>query len=99
MTTKERTLVFNLCVIVFNIVLGLTVEAIVLIGLMFFLTENPNLAKSMFSQIAIPIFLLLGLIAAMAISTYAVGWVIRKFHLEDKLDQKVISRYQKKNSL
>jgi hypothetical protein len=63
---------------------------------LFFLAENPNLSESVFVQIALPIILLIGLIAAMSISVHTVGWAIKKFHLEDKLDPKVVSRYQKK---
>lgn len=96
MTKKERTFVFNLCVIAYNIVLGLLIEAVLIVSLLFFLAENPNLAESMFSQIALPLLLLIGLIAAMAISVHTVGWVIKKFHLEDKIDPKIVSRYQKK---
>ena len=96
MTKKERTFIFNLCVILFNIIIGLFVEGILLISLLFFFAENPNVGESVFGQIALPILLLIGLIAAMSISVHAVGWAIRKFHLEDKLDPKVVSRYQKK---
>ena len=96
MTTKERTFLFNICVIIYNIVIGLLIEAVLLISLLFFLAEHPNLSESVFSQIALPVLLLIGLVAAMAISVHTVGWAIRKFHLEDKLDPKVVSRYQKK---
>lgn len=96
MTKKERTFLFNICVILYNILIGLAVTAVLLISLLFFLTENPNLSESVFVQIALPIILLIGLIAAMSISVHTVGWVIKKFHLEDKLDPKVVSRYQKK---
>ena len=96
MTKKERTFIFNLCVILFNIIIGLFVEGILLISLLFFFAENPNAGESVFGQIALPILLLIGLIAAMSISVHAVGWAIRKYHLEDKLDPKVVSRYQKK---
>lgn len=96
MTTKERTFVFNICVIAFNIVVGLFVEAIVLLALLFFLTEHPNLSESVFAQVALPLLLLIGLIATMSISVHAVSWAIKKFHLEDKLDPKLVSRYQKK---
>ena len=96
MTKKERTLLFNLCVIIFNIVIGLLVEGVLLLSLLFFFTENPNAGETVFGQIALPILLLIGLIAAMSISVHAVGWAIRKLHLEDKLDPKVVSRYQKK---
>ncbi len=96
MTKKERTFLFNLCVIVYNIFIGLAVTAVLFISLMFFLAENPNLSESIFVQIALPIILLIGLIAAMSISVHTVSWAIKKFHLEDKLDPKVVSRYQKK---
>ncbi|WP_294429812.1 hypothetical protein [uncultured Treponema sp.] len=96
MTIKERTFLFNIAVILYNIILGLIIEAVLLIALLFFLAEHPNLSESIFSQIALPVLLLIGLIAAMAISVHTVGWAIRKFHLEDKLDPKVVSRYQKK---
>ena len=96
MTKKERTFLFNLCVIVYNIFIGLAVTAVLFISLMFFLAENPNLSESIFVQIALPIILLIGLIAAMSISVHTVSWAIRKFHLEDKLDPKVVNRYQKK---
>ena len=96
MTTKERSFLFNLCVIVYNILIGLAVTVVLLISLMFFLTENPNLSESIFVQIALPIILLIGLIAAMSISVHTVSWAIKKFHLEDKLDPKLVSRYQKK---
>lgn len=96
MTIKERTFVFNLCVILYNILIGLIVEAVILVSLLFAFTEHPNLSENLFGQIALPILLLIGLIAAMSISVHTVGWAIKKFHLEDKLDPKVISRYQKK---
>lgn len=96
MTIKERTFIFNICVIAFNIVVGLLVEAVLLLGMLFFLAENPNLAESVFSQVALPILLLIGLIAAMSISVRSVSWAIQKFNLEDKLDPKVVSRYRKK---
>ena len=96
MTKKERTFLFNICVILYNILIGLAVTAVLLISLLFFLAENPNLSESVFVQIALPIILLIGLIAAMSISVHTVGWVINKFHLEDKLDPKIVSRYQKK---
>ena len=96
MTTKERTFLFNICVIVFNILIGLFVEAILLLGFLLFFAQNPNFQESVFSQVALPLLLLIGLIAAMSISVHTVGWAIKKFHLEDKLDPKVVSRYQKK---
>ncbi|MBP3772316.1 MAG: leader peptide processing enzyme [Treponema sp.] len=96
MTKKERTLLFTICVIIYNIIIGLAIEAVLIVSLLFFLAENPKLAESVFTQVALPLLLLIGLIAAMSISVRSVGWAIRKFNLEDKLDPKVVSRYQKK---
>jgi len=96
MTVKERTRIFNLAVIVFNVVLGLLVEGIVIGLLIFVLKSNPNLGESTFSQVALPLVLLVGLIIAMSISVKAISWAIVKFNLQDKLDPKVVSRYVKK---
>lgn len=95
MTKKERTLVFNLCVILYNLVLGLLIEGFLFLAVIFLISKNQNLAESVFSQIALPLVLLAGLIAAMAISVKTVGWFIKKFNLEDKLDEKLVSRYKK----
>ncbi len=96
MTKSERTTLFNLAVILFNIVIGLLIEGII-IGLIFIaLHSNPNLGESVPMQVVLPLMLLVGLIVAMSISVRTISWAIQKFHLEDKIDQKVISRYQKK---
>ena len=96
MTIKERTFLFNICVIIFNIVIGLFVEGILLISLLFFFSENPNVSETIFGQLVLPIVLLIGLIAAMSISVHVVSWAIQKFNLTDKLDSKVVMRYRKK---
>lgn len=96
MTIKERTNLFNLCVIVFNVVLGLLVEGIVIGLLILVLRTNQNLGESTFVQVAIPLVLLIGLIIAMSISVKVISWAIVKFNLIDKLDPKVVSKYVKR---
>ncbi|MBQ0051120.1 MAG: hypothetical protein KBT11_03540 [Treponema sp.] len=96
MTIKERTNIFNLCVIVFNVAIGLLVEGAIIALLMFSLSSNPNLGESMPIQVVLPLVLLVGLIVAMSISVKTVSWAIEKFNLHDKLDPKVVSKYQKK---
>lgn len=96
MTIKERTNLFNLCVIVFNVVLGLFVEGIVIALLFLVLHSNPNLGESTFTQVALPFVLLIGLIIAMSISVKTISWAIVKFNLQDKLDPKVVSKYVKR---
>lgn len=96
MTQKERTTIFNLIVILFNIATGLAVEAIV-IGILFFvLHSNPNLGESVPMQVILPIMLLIGLIMAMTLSVKTITWAIEKFNLEGKIDPKIVSKYQKK---
>ncbi|MBQ9622233.1 MAG: hypothetical protein IJJ71_12035 [Treponema sp.] len=97
MTKKERTFVFNICVLLYNLVLGLVIEGFLFLAVIFLISKNQNLAESIFSQIALPLVLLAGLITAMAISVKTVGWFIKKFNLEDKLDEKLVSRYKKDN--
>lgn len=97
MTIKERTFLFNLCVIIYNIMLGLIVEGIFFFLFLLFIakTNNQNMGESIYIQIALPVMMLVGLIIAIVISTKTVGWFIRKFKLEDKLDKKVIDHYKK----
>ena len=95
MTVKERTFLFNICVIIYNILLGLVVEAVFFFLFLLFMAKAPNLGESVYFQIALPVLMLLGLIIAIYISTRTVGWFIRKFKLEDKLSAKVIEHYKK----
>lgn len=96
MTQKERTTIFNLIVILFNIATGLIVEVIVIGMLFFVLHSNPNLGESVPMQVILPIMLLIGLIMAMTLSVKTVSWAIEKFNLEGKIDPKIVSKYQKK---
>lgn len=97
MTTFERTILFNICVIIYNILLGLVIETVIFVLYLLFiaLTKNQNLGESVYIQIALPVMMLLGLILAIFISTKTVAWFIQKRHLEDKLSQKVIEHYKK----
>lgn len=95
MTVKERTLLFNLCVIIYNIILGLIVEGAFFILFLLFMGKFPNLGESVYFQLALPILMLFGLVAAILISTRTVRAFIKKFHLEDKLSEKVIEHYKK----
>ncbi len=96
MTKSERTTIFNLAVILFNIVTGLAVELVIIAILFVILHKNPNLSESVPMQVILPFLLLIGLIIAMSISVRVISWAIDKFNLKDKVDSKAISRYQKK---
>ena len=93
MTKKERTLVFNLCVIVFNVALGLFIEFALIFALLYLLPHIPNFSQSVPTQTVLPFLLLAGLFAAMIISVRCVTWAIKTFRLEDKLDEKAVRRY------
>ena len=99
MTVQERTFWFNLFVIVFNIILGILVEGVVLGLCMLAVKAYPGVFGGTDGSIAssfLPFILLAGLIIAMYISVKCISWIIEKFHLEDKLDEKLVKRYVKK---
>ena len=97
MTTKERTFLFNICVILYNILLGLIVEGVFFFLFLLFIakTNNQKMGESIYIQIALPVMMLVGLIIAIVISTKTVGWLIKKYHLENKKKKKVIEHYKK----
>ncbi|MBR1722136.1 MAG: hypothetical protein IJ727_06600, partial [Treponema sp.] len=73
MTTTERTFLFNVGVVIYNIILGLIIETIMLILLLLIMAKNMNLGESIFIQILLPIMLLAGLILAIYISNRSVS--------------------------
>mgnify|MGYP002624318226 CR=1 FL=1 len=79
MTTKERTVVFNLCVIVFNIVVGLFVELIVLLGLMFFLIGAGVAGGASFVKYFQWVYFIYGII--MTLVPMIVGYLFAKYVL------------------
>ena len=93
MTTKDRTLIFNVCVAIFNITLGLLIEGTLLISLMIFLSRYPQFGSGILGNVLLPFALFAGVIIAMLISTKVIAWVIRKLNLQDKVDHKAIKRY------
>lgn len=99
MTTKERSLLFTVLTSVCNIIITLVIE-LVLLGALFVLFHSvPSLAQSLPVQILIPFVLIAGLFISLAIFSKFAGWVIRIFKLEDKIDEKIVTRYCPKDSL
>ncbi|WP_296669149.1 MULTISPECIES: hypothetical protein [unclassified Treponema] len=93
MTTHDRTLVFNLCVALFNIILGLAIELVLVGGSFIFLSKFPVIANGISVNVLLPFILFAGIILAMMISVKTISWAIKKFELQDKLEQKAIKRY------
>lgn len=93
MTKSERTLLFNLCVAVFNIVLGLAVELTLIFILLFILPHIPGASESIPTQTLLPFVLLAGLFAAMVISVRCISWAIKKFNLAEKINENAVKRY------
>lgn len=93
MTTKERTLVFNLLVGLFNIVLGLAIEFVLIGGCLLFLARFPAIAGGISVNVILPFLLFAGIIIAMIISVRVVSWAVKKFKLQGRVDQKAIQRY------
>ncbi|HAC32155.1 MAG TPA: hypothetical protein DCF70_05965 [Treponema sp.] len=95
MTISERTTYFNVIVGLFNIVLGLIIEFGLIALCYLALARMPETANSIPVSVLLPFVLLIGLVLAMVISVKCITWTIKKFNLQDKLDQKVVKRYIK----
>ena len=97
MTVGERTLLFNICVIVFNVVLGLLIEGFLIFSLLFFLAgASESVQQSVPVGVVLPFVLIVGLFACIAISRKCVIWAIDRFDLREKLDSKLTARYPRK---
>ena len=95
MTVKERTTVFNICVGIFNIVLGLLVEGALVLGLLFILSKRPDIGTGILGNSLLPFVLFAGIIIAMLISMKTITWAVRKWNLQDKVDRKAVQKYIK----
>lgn len=93
MTRKERTCIFNICVGLFNIVLGLSIELILVAGTFIFLNRFQNFGGSIPANVLLPFIFIAGLFIAMYISAKTVAKVVRKFNLQEKVDPKAVARY------
>lgn len=97
MTIGERTLLFNVIIILFNIILGLIVEGFLIFGSWFLLIGfSEETQQSIPVNVLLPFILIIGLFACMAISRKCVIWALDKFDLREKLDPKLVKRYPKK---
>ncbi|WP_147615253.1 hypothetical protein [Treponema pectinovorum] len=95
MTCSERTTIFNIAVGLYNIILGLLIEFL-LVGTSFLLLSSfPAMANSIPVNVALPFILFAGIIIAMILSMKTITWAIKKFNLKDKVDYKAIKRYLK----
>lgn len=93
MTTKDRTFIFNICVGLFNIILGLAIELILIFATVTLLRRFPNLAGGISTNVLLPFVFIAGLFIAMYISVKTISKVVRKFNLQEKLDPKAVKRY------
>ncbi len=97
MTKSERTLLFNIIVGLFNIVIGLLIEGfLILAGYILLADLTPEARESVPVNVLLPFVLLIGLIAAMSISRSCVIWALDKFNLREKLDSNLLKRYPRK---
>ena len=77
MTIGERTFVFNIFVMLFNIVLGLIIEGFLLFSCFFLMQGfSPEVQQSIPVTVVLPFILLVGFFACVAISRRCVTWAI-----------------------
>ena len=97
MTRRERTLIFNVCVGIFNIALGLLVEGTLIFCCMVLMKGlSPEAQQSVPVSAILPFILIVGLFAAIAISRVCIIWFLDTFGFRDKLDPNLSARYPKK---
>ncbi len=97
MTVETRTFWFNCGVFLMNGILLALIEGGIYFGCLFYvLPQFEDAANSGVVNAILPVAMIIGLIAAMVISSSIITWVIKKFELQDKLDQKLVNRYLKK---
>ena len=100
MTVKERTLLFNVLIGIFNVALGLLICGFLVIASAFFLAGmSEDARQSVPVGVILPFLLIAGLFASIAISRSAIIFVLDHFNLRDKLDIKMTSRYPSKKKI
>lgn len=98
MTVKERTLLFNVCVGVFNIALGLLICGILIVLCSLALNALGEKAVSGApTNLLLPFILITGLFVSIAVSRKLVIYVLDRFDLRGRLDPKMTSRYPSKD--
>ncbi len=93
MTKKERSALFTVLTSVLNIVITLSIEAVLIVGLFFIIRMIPNAQDNIPVTVVLPFILFAGLIAGLLSFVKVTGWIIKTFKLEDKLDAKIVKRY------
>ncbi|MBR0031687.1 MAG: hypothetical protein IJP61_05320 [Treponema sp.] len=97
MTRKERTFVFNICVGIFNIILGLVIEGFLIFSCMFIIAGlSEEAQQSIPVTVLLPFVLIIGLFASIAISRKSIIWFLDKFDYREKLDPALSAKYQRK---
>ena len=101
MTRATRSFIFTIATSILNIAMTLTI-ILLLLGLFFLpfiLSGNPPSTDSYIIQAGLPILFILGLVISLKLFVMVAAGIIKLFHLEDKLDPKIIKRYSKENRL
>ena len=63
----------------------------------FFIIGKTPTSDNFIIQAGLPVIIVLGLIISLKLFTATTAGIIKLFHLEDKLDEKIIRRYSKEN--
>lgn len=96
MTIKTRSSLFIFFGMIVNIVITIAIIAVLTIGVLMFLLKGLHLTtESLGLQVILPFVFIIGLIIGITLYTRLAGWVIRTFHLEDKLSADLVKRYNK----
>lgn len=97
MTKHERSVVFTLVTSVCNIILTLIIELLLIVCLGLLFKFVPSAANAIPTQVVLPFILFAGLVVSLMLFVRFAAWIIKTFHLEDKLEEKLVRRYIKED--
>lgn len=95
MTKSERSTLFTVLTSILNIALTLAIELAIITALFFFINKMGYTQENIPLSVVLPFVLLAGLFLSFVLFVRVCAWIIRTFHLEDKIDQKIVNRYIK----
>lgn|SRR5574344_2536949 len=96
MTIKNRSYLFIFIGMLVNIIITIAIVAALSIGSLLLMLRVFKLpTDSIVIQVLLPFIFIIGLVLGLICYTRLAGWVIRTFHMEDKLTPDLVRRYNK----
>lgn len=96
MTIKSRSYLFVFIGMIVNIIITITIVAALTIGVLLLMLRVMHVpTDSIALQVVLPFVFIIGLVLGLMCYTRLASWVIRTFHMENKLTPDLVRRYNK----